>query len=111
MLVDLSIMPLGEARTGAAIAEALDLIAESGLPYRLTPSGICIEGGWDDVIPVVRGCHAVVARRSPHLVTLLRIEEDGSERGMLDRNIASVTERAGQPATSGGADDLPGIHV
>jgi uncharacterized protein (TIGR00106 family) len=96
MLVELSIIPIGGGEhLSSEIAEALKIIDASGLRYQLTPAGTCIEGEWDEVMPLVRQCHDRVRETSPHLVTTIRIEDDRGERDKLTRNIASVEEKVG----------------
>jgi len=57
MPAELSIIPLRSGlHISEEIAEALKLVDASGLPYQLTPSGTCIEGGWMDA-PVPRLGH------------------------------------------------------
>ncbi|MBA3683823.1 MAG: MTH1187 family thiamine-binding protein [Planctomycetes bacterium] len=108
MLIDLSIVPLGQAHASDQLAEVIDLIDASGLSYQLTPTGTCIEGNWEDVMQVARRCHERVKRGSPHVLTLIRIEDDFEETDKLHRNVASVCEKLACHAT---ADDVPGIHV
>ncbi len=109
MLVDLSIFPLGQAHASDELAEVIDLIDASGLPYQLTPTGTCMEGTWEDVMVVARRCHDRVKRHSPHVLTLIRIEDDFDETDKMHRNVASVTEKSTYAAPS--ADEIPGIHV
>jgi uncharacterized protein (TIGR00106 family) len=96
MLVELSIIPVGSnAHTSAELAKALRLIDASGLLYRLTPSGTCIEGEWDTVMPLVRRCHERVRKSAAHVITMIKIEDDEDERHKLTRNVASVEEKVG----------------
>lgn len=77
MLAELSIIPVGEGtHISEQIAIALKFVDASGLPYQLTPSGTCIEGEWDQVMSVIRQCHERVRSISPHVMTLIKIEED-----------------------------------
>ncbi|HEY6065194.1 MAG TPA: thiamine-binding protein [Thermoanaerobaculia bacterium] len=47
MLAELSIVPLGRGEhLSAALAEILDLVDRSGIRYKFTPSGTCLEGNW-----------------------------------------------------------------
>jgi uncharacterized protein (TIGR00106 family) len=98
MLIELSIVPLGcDVRWSDQLAEALKLVDASGLPYLLTPSGTCIEGEWDEVMALVRRCHDLVRRSSPHVLTSIRIEDEEGGRDQLTRNIAAVEEKLGRP--------------
>jgi uncharacterized protein (TIGR00106 family) len=97
MLVELSIIPLGgDTHLSDEIAEALKIIDASGLPYQLTPAGTCIEGEWDEVIPLIRQCHNRVREMSPHVITMIKIEDDQGKRDKLTRNVASVEEKVGR---------------
>jgi uncharacterized protein (TIGR00106 family) len=97
MLVELSIIPLGQGvHVSEDIAEVLELVDESGLPYQLTPSGTCIEGEWDEVMALARRCHERVRARSSHVITTLEIEDDGEALNKLTRNVASVEEKLGR---------------
>jgi uncharacterized protein (TIGR00106 family) len=97
MLVELSIIPLGrDTHLSDEIAEVLEIVDASGLPYQLTPSATCIEGEWDEVMALVRSCHARARDLSPHVITTIKIEDDGKLRDKLTRNVASVEEKAGR---------------
>jgi len=102
MLAELSIIPLGRGQhISSAIAPAISLIETSGLPYQLTPSGTCIEGEWDHVMPLIRRCHDRVRQSSPHVITMIKIEDEEGARDKLTRNVASVKEIVGEPRPGG----------
>lgn len=97
MLVDLTILPLrGGRHISDELAEAIKLIDASGLPYQLTPSGTCIEGNWEEVMPLIQRCHNVIRSMSSHLVTLIKIEEEHDKENKLTTNIESVEQRLGR---------------
>lgn len=99
MLLELSIVPLGrDSHLSDEIAEVVKLVDASGLPYQLTPSGTCIEGEWDDVMALVRGCHARARELSAHVITTVQIEDEAGARDKLARNVRSVEEKLGRPA-------------
>jgi uncharacterized protein (TIGR00106 family) len=98
MLVELTIIPIG---TGPHIADQLARIVEiidaSRLPYELTPSGTCVEGEWDEVMPVVRRCHEEARRTSSHIQTLISIEDEKDAKNKLMTNVESLEKRIGHP--------------
>lgn len=97
MLADLAIIPIGHGpHTSQVLAEVLKVIKDSGLPYQLTPTSTCIEGSWDDILAVVKRCHQVAHADTPHVVTLLRLEEDETGSGKLKSNPSSVEQKAGE---------------
>ncbi len=96
MLFELSVIPTGDVHLSGVIAEVLKRIDASGVPYQLTPCGTCLEGEWDVVAPLLHECHQIARKRSPHVITTIRIDDDG-ETNKLSRNIRSVEEKAGHP--------------
>ncbi|MFN2400446.1 MAG: MTH1187 family thiamine-binding protein [Gemmatimonadaceae bacterium] len=97
MLLELSIIPVGgDVHLSEEIADVLSVIDESGLPYQLTASGTLIEGGWDEVMNLVKRCHERARTRSPHVFTTIRIEDDEGARDKLIRNVRSVEEKLGR---------------
>ena len=97
MLAELSIVPLGRGEhLSGAIAEVLDVVDRSGIRYKFTPTGTCLEGDWDEVMEVVRRCHARAREGSSHVMTTIRIEDEAGETDKLTRNITSVEEKLGR---------------
>jgi uncharacterized protein (TIGR00106 family) len=97
MLADLTIIPLrGGRHISDEVAEVIKLIDASGLPYQLTPSGTCIEGEWDTVMPLIQRCHNLVRSLSSHVVTVIKIEEEYGKDNKLSTNITSVEQRIGR---------------
>ena len=104
MLAELSIVPLGRGEhLSTAIAEVLDVVDRSGIRYKFTPCGTCLEGSWQEVMDVVRNAHARARQTSRHVMTTIRIEDEEGETDKLTRNVTSVEEKLGrQLAESGG---------
>jgi uncharacterized protein (TIGR00106 family) len=104
MLAELSIVPLGRGEhLSEALAEILDVVDGSGVRYKFTPCGTCLEGGWDEVMDVVRQCHAKARQSSRHVFTTIRIEDEEGATDKLTRNVTSVEEKLGrQLAETGG---------
>ncbi|MGE0822069.1 MAG: MTH1187 family thiamine-binding protein [Candidatus Binatia bacterium] len=96
MLAELSIIPVGNsAHLSGELTKVLKVVHESGLPYQLTPSGTCIEGEWDQLMPLIRQCHERARKASSHVVTLIKLEDDEGEQHKLTRNVASIEEKIG----------------
>jgi uncharacterized protein (TIGR00106 family) len=98
MLVELSIVPLGpDTHLSTDLAPVIELIDDSGLPYVLTPCGTCIEGGWDEVMDLVRRCHERAVAISAHVFTTITIEDEDGGRDKLRRNVRAIEEKLGRP--------------
>ncbi len=97
MLIGLSIIPLrGGEHASDELVEVLRLVDESGLAYQLTPTATCIEGTWDEVMPLVKRCHERVREMSAHVVTTIKIEDEEGATNKLTSNVGSIEERIGR---------------
>jgi uncharacterized protein (TIGR00106 family) len=97
MLVELSITPLGRGtHLSQDLAPILKIIDDSGIRYALTPSGTCLEGGWDEVMALIKQCHQQARKSSAHVMTTVRIEDEEGSADKLTENIASVERAAGR---------------
>ena len=96
MLIDLTVLPLrGGRHISDEIAEVIKLIDAFGLPYQLTPSGTCIEGEWETVMPLVQRCHNMVRSLSSHVVTVIKIDDEFGKDNQLIGNITAIERRIG----------------
>jgi uncharacterized protein (TIGR00106 family) len=96
MLAELSIIPLGRGtHLSSDLGRVLKIIDESGIRYRLTPSGTCIEGEWDEVMELVKKCHREARTFSTHVLTTVRIEDELGANDKLNENISSVERFVG----------------
>ena len=97
MLVELNINLLGRGtHLSQDLAEILKTIDDSGLRYCLTPLGTCIEGGWDEVMALVKRCHEQARGLSSHVLTTVRIEDEEGATDKINENIASVERAVGR---------------
>ncbi len=97
MLVEFAMIPLGIGESLAApLAQVLDIVDKSSLPYKLTPSGTCMEGEWDEVMEVIKTCHNHLRAHSKHIVTTVRIQDEVGETNQINRNITAIEEQLGR---------------
>lgn len=100
MLFELTIVPIGGDRSlSDEIAEVIKVIDDSGLVYQLTPSGTCIEGDWDEVMAAIRKCHDRTRQTTSHVITNIRIEDEGDELNQIETNISRVEDKLGKSAS------------
>lgn len=96
MMVELSIVPLGkEAHIGKHVAEAVRIVEQSGLEYRLTPMGTLLMGQWEPVMTVVRRCHEAVCAHSDRVITKIKIDDFRGEERAPEDKIESVEKHLG----------------
>lgn len=108
MLFEFSVIPIGGSEhLSRVVADVVKQIEISGLAYQLTPSATCVEGDWEIVMPVLHECHEIAKGHSPHVVTLIKIEDDPGQTNQLARNLRSVEEQAGHPLATQPAPSQP----
>jgi uncharacterized protein (TIGR00106 family) len=108
MLIAFSVAPSGTGDSVAdAVADAVRIVRESGLPHRTDSMFTTIEGEWDECMDVVRrACEAV--GRDGHRVSLvlkadIRPGRSGELQGKLDRLEAAIARGAGSDGGAAGS--------
>src|SRR3954468_23984153 len=93
MLVAFSISPTSGDETGSvseAVAAAVRVVKESGLPWELTSMFTTIEGEWDEVMAVVKRAVEVVAEVSPRVGLVLKADIRPGFDGQLTAKVERV---------------------
>src|SRR5688572_22780700 len=95
MLVAFSISPTAADDTGgvsAAVAEAVRVVRESGLPCETNAMFTNIEGEWDEVLAVVKRAVDVVAASSPRVALVLKADIRPGHEGQLTAKVERIEE-------------------
>jgi len=99
MIVAISISPVAGDETGGvseAVADAVRVVRESGLPCETNAMFTNIEGEWDEVMAVVKKAVFAVAERSPRVGLVLKADlRAGHDTGQLAAKVARVEEQLG----------------
>lgn len=75
MLVAFSITPLGTGDSvGELVADAVRVVRESGLPNRTDSMFTTVEGGWDEVMDVVKRATDAVAAKAPRVSLVIKAD-------------------------------------
>ena len=96
MLIAFSISPSGGDETGgvsAAVAEAVKVVRDSGLPCETNAMFTNVEGEWDEVMAVVKRAVDVVAASSPRVSVVLKADIRPGHAGQLTAKLRRVEER------------------
>jgi uncharacterized protein (TIGR00106 family) len=101
MIVAFSISPAATDETGGvsdAVAEAVRVVRESGLPCETNAMFTNIEGEWDEVMAVVKRAVDVVAASSPRVGLVLKADIRPGYDGQLTAKVERIEERLAGPA-------------
>jgi len=96
MLVAFSVTPIGSGSTSVAdaVAGAVRVVRESGLPNRTDAMFTTVEGEWDEVMLVVKdACDAVLANGSERVSLVLKADIRPGATGTLDSKVRAIEDR------------------
>ena len=95
MIVAFSISPSAADGTGSvsdAVAAAVRVVRESGLPHETNAMFTNVEGEWDEVMDVVKRAVDVVAEVSPRVGLVLKADIRPGFEGQLTAKVERVEE-------------------
>ena len=102
VLLDFSVTPLGRGESVSSyVARCLEVVAASGLDYRLHAMGTTLEGELDQVLDVVRRCFEVLQPDCDRISSSVKIDYRKGPGGRLDSKVKKVQELVGRPLTVG----------
>ena len=97
MLLEFSMFPTDKGESVSEfVAQSLEIIDHSGLPYRLNPMGTVLEGEWDEVMNVVKQCYDRMSQNCNRISCSMKIDWRRNKTGQLDSKIQSVEKKLGR---------------
>ena len=91
MLVAFSVTPIGTGEAvGEAVAEAVRVVRDSGLPNRTDAMFTTVEGDWDEVMAVVKRAVDAVAAQAPRVSLVLKADIRPGVTGALTAKVKTV---------------------
>ena len=91
VLLEFSMSPLGKGESVSKyVSRSLDIIDNSGVPYRLNPMGTVLEGEWDEVFAVVRKCYERMKKDCNRISCSIKVDYRKGHSGRLVSKVASV---------------------
>ncbi len=96
MLVAFSVSPLGAGESVTdAVADAVRVVRESGLPHRTDAMFTTIEGEWDECLDVVRRATEAVGRHGNRVSLVLKADIRPGRTGELTGKVERLEARLG----------------
>jgi uncharacterized protein (TIGR00106 family) len=94
VLIAFSVSPLGgeSDSVGRAVAEAVRVVRESGLPNETSAMYTSVEGDWDEVMAVVKRAVDVVAATAPRVSLVLKADIRPGHNNQLQSKVDRVEE-------------------
>jgi uncharacterized protein (TIGR00106 family) len=95
VIVAFSISPVSGDDSGGvseAVAEAIRVVRESGLPHETNAMFTNLEGEWDEVMAVVKRAVDAVAARSPRVSLVLKADIRPGHSGQLTAKVQRIDD-------------------
>jgi uncharacterized protein (TIGR00106 family) len=106
VLLDFSMAPLGKGDSVAAyVARCLEIVAASGLDYRLHSMGTTLEGDWDACFEVVRRCFEALRPDCARISVSIKVDYRPGPGGRLESKVRHVQELVPQPLKTGASHE------
>ncbi|GAA4886554.1 MTH1187 family thiamine-binding protein [Saccharopolyspora cebuensis] len=98
MLVAFSVAPTGagdDDSVSEAVAAAVKVVRESGLPHETTAMFTTVEGEWDEVMDVVKRATEAVSSTARRTSLVLKADIRPGHTGQLAEKVRRVEEHLG----------------
>ncbi|WP_433869869.1 MTH1187 family thiamine-binding protein [Saccharopolyspora sp. CA-218241] len=98
MLVAFSVAPTGagdDDSVSEAVAAAVKVVRESGLPHETTAMFTTVEGEWDEVMDVVKRATEAVSATARRTSLVLKADIRPGHTGQLAEKVRRVEEHLG----------------
>jgi uncharacterized protein (TIGR00106 family) len=94
VLIAFSVSPLGgeSDSVGNAVAEAIRVVRESGLPNETTAMYTMVEGEWDEVMAVVKRATDVILAKAPRASLVLKADIRPGHTGQLKAKVDRIEQ-------------------
>ncbi len=97
VLLEFSLYPTDKGESVSDyVKRNLEIIDESGLPYKLGPMGTTLEGEWDEVMAVVKACRDRMAEDCARIACQIKIDERPGHCGRIDSKVETLRAKTGR---------------
>ncbi len=97
VLAEFSMSPMDKGESVSEyVARSLEIVAESGVAYRLGPMGTCLEGEWDEVMGIIGDCYRRMSADCARITCSIKIDARKGKTGRLESKVAAVQARVGR---------------
>jgi uncharacterized protein (TIGR00106 family) len=102
VLLDFSMAPMGKGESVAPyVARCLEIVASSGVDYRLHSMGTTLEGEWDQVFAVVARCFEAMRKDCDRISCSIKVDYRKGPAGRLESKVRHVQDLVQSPLKTG----------
>lgn len=97
LLAEFSIWPMDKGiSVSRYVARCLELIEQSGLPYKLGPLGTCVEGEPEQVFALINKCHEALEADCDRIACTVKMDWRRGRSDALEGKVESVERQLGR---------------
>lgn len=97
VMLEFSIFPIDKGESlSPYVSRCLDIVDKSGVPYKLNPMGTVLEGDWDQVFGVVKGCYEELSKDCNRIEIAIKVDARAKRAGGLDSKVKSIESKIGR---------------
>ncbi|PID79308.1 hypothetical protein CSA17_07580 [bacterium DOLJORAL78_65_58] len=97
LLLEFSLYPTDKGESVSDyVKRNLEIIDESGLPYKLGPMGTTLEGEYDEVMDVVRRCFERMSEDCGRVACQIKMDWRKGHSGRLESKVATLRDKTGR---------------
>jgi len=97
VLLEFSLYPTDKGESVSEyVKRNLEIIDDSGLPYKLGPMGTCLEGEYDEVMAVVKRCRDAMAADCGRIAIQIKIDDRKGPGGRLESKVETLRAKTGR---------------
>jgi uncharacterized protein (TIGR00106 family) len=94
MIAAFSITPVGAGESvSAAVADAVRLVRDRGLPNETNAMFTNVEGEWDEVMALIKDCVDKVSEAAPRVSVVIKIDHRPGVDDALTSKVEAVEKR------------------
>ncbi len=97
ILLEFSMYPTDKGESVSEyVKRSLEIIDDSGLPYRLGPMGTVIEGEIDQVLGVIKKCHEAMAVDCNRIACVAKLDYRKGRHDGLASKVETLKKKTGR---------------
>ena len=97
VLLEFSLYPTDKGESVSDyVKRNLEIIDDSGLPYRLGPMGTCLEGEYDEVMAVVKKCFDRMSADCGRVACQIKMDYRAGRSGRLEAKVQTLKDKTGR---------------
>jgi uncharacterized protein (TIGR00106 family) len=97
LMVEVSMFPVDKGESlSPHVSKVLSIIDKSSLAYRINPMGTVIEGQWDEVMGVIKKCHAALEKDCRRISTSIKIDYRKGKKSRMAEKIEAIEKKVGK---------------